>query len=91
MTTRLLIPFLLLLSLSTSLAFAQGKDPAGAEKLYDDGVKLLTAGDWPAACAKFEQSFSLDAAPGTLLNLASCAEHDGKIALAWSRLKDARM
>jgi hypothetical protein len=24
------------------------------------------------------------------LNLASCAEHDGKIALAWSRLKDAR-
>jgi hypothetical protein len=89
MTTRLLLPFFLL-SLSASTALAQGRDPAGAEKLYDDGSKLLTAGDWPAACAKFEQSFSLDAAPGTLLNLASCAEHDGKIALAWSRLRDAR-
>ncbi len=80
----------LLACLPLSTAFSQGRDPAGAEKLYDDGAKLLAGGDWPGACAKFEQSFALDAAPGTLLNLASCAEHDGKLALAWSRLKDAR-
>jgi hypothetical protein len=71
-------------------AFAQSRDPAGAEKLYEDGSKLLKAGDWAAACARFEDSYQLDPAPGTVLNLASCAEHDGKIALAWSRFKDAR-
>jgi hypothetical protein len=75
---------------SPATALAQTRDAAGAEKLYDDGSKLLEAGDWAGACAKFEQSHALDAAPGTLLNLASCAEHDGKVALAWSRLKDAR-
>lgn len=75
---------------SSASALAQTRDAAGAEKLYDDGSKLLEAGDWAGACAKFEQSHALDAAPGTLLNLASCAEHDGKVALAWSRLKDAR-
>jgi hypothetical protein len=73
-----------------SLASAQGRDPAGAEKLYDEGAKLLAAEDWAGACAKFDQSFSLDPAPGTLLNLASCAEREGKLALAWSRLRDAR-
>lgn len=87
---RRLLPLVLLSCLSAAPALAQGRDPAGAEKLYDDGSKLLAANDWAAACAKFEQSFALDAAPGTLLNLASCAEHDAKIALAWSRLKDAR-
>ncbi len=87
---RPLLSVFLLGCFSATPAFAQGRDPAGAEKLYDDGSKLLSANDWAGACAKFEQSFALDAAPGTLLNLASCAEHDGKIALAWSRLKDAR-
>lgn len=85
-----LLPLVLSACLVPLPALAQGRDPAGAEKLYDDGSKLLAADDWAGACAKFEQSFALDAAPGTLLNLASCAEHDGKIALAWSRLKDAR-
>ncbi len=71
-------------------ATAQTRDPAGAEKLYDDGSKLLAKGDWPGACAEFAKSFELDPAPGTMLNLSACAEHDGKLALAWSRLKDAR-
>ena len=48
-----------------------------------------TVPDVPAALTRMPEVV-LDAAPGTLLNLASCAEHDGKIALAWSRLKDAR-
>ena len=69
---------------------AQTRDPAGAEKLYEDGTRLLAADDWPGACAKFEASFKLDPAPGTQLNLASCAERDGKLALAWLRLKEAR-
>lgn len=76
--------------LSPISVMAQTRDPAGAEKLYEDGSKLLAANDWPGACAKFESSFRLDPAPGTQLNLASCAEHDGKLALAWLRLKEAR-
>lgn len=77
--------------LGASLAQAQTRDPAGAEKLYDDGSKLLEANDWPGACAKFEASFKLDPSAGTQLRLASCAEHDGKLALAWLRLKEARL
>ncbi|MBK8937939.1 MAG: carboxypeptidase regulatory-like domain-containing protein [Polyangiaceae bacterium] len=69
---------------------AQPRDLAGAEKLYDDGSKLVKEGDWAGGCAKLEQSYALDPAPGTLLKLVSCAEHDGKVATAWSRLKDAR-
>lgn len=83
---------LLATALSTpTLARAQGsRDPAGAEKLYDDGAKLLAKEDWAGACSKFEGSFKLDPAPGTMLNLASCAEHDGKLALAWLRFKEAQ-
>lgn len=77
-------------ALPVTLHAQPGRDPIGAEKLYDDGSKLLAADDWAGACAKFADSFALDPAPGTLLNLASCAEHDGKVALAWSRYKDAR-
>lgn len=76
--------------LSPRVVLAQVRDSAGAEKLYDDGAKLLADNDWVGACAKFADSFKLDPAPGTQLNLASCSEHEGKVALAWSRLKDAR-
>jgi len=68
----------------------QARDPAGADKLYEDGSKLLAQGDWAGACTKFAQSQQLDPSPGALLNLAGCAEHDGKIASAWSLLKEAR-
>lgn len=89
-TRRLRLPVAAAILMVSSLASAQARDPAGAEKLYDEGAKLLAAEDWPGACAKFEQSFALDPAPGTLLNLSSCAERDGKLALAWSRLRDAK-
>ncbi len=66
------------------------RDPAGAEKLYDDATALLAKSDWDAACPMFEQSHKLDPSPGALLNLAGCAEHAGRVATAWSLLKDAR-
>jgi hypothetical protein len=71
-------------------AFAQQRDPAGAEKLYDEAAALMQKGDYAAACPKFEQSHKLDPSPGALLSLAGCAEHDGKLATAWARLKEAR-
>lgn len=73
-----------------SSALAQSRDPAGAEKLYADGEKLRDAGDWAAACAKFEGSQVLDPAAGTALQLVACAEREGKLATAWLRLKEAR-
>ena len=81
---------LALVALWPGVVLGQARDSAGAEKLYDDGAKLLAKDDWVGACAKFADSFKLDPAPGTQLNLASCSEHEGKLALAWSRLKDAR-
>jgi hypothetical protein len=69
---------------------AQERDPAGAQKLYDDALVLLEKGDFTNACPKFEQSQKLDPSAGTLLSLAGCAEHYGKLATAWSHLKAAR-
>ncbi|NUP10805.1 MAG: tetratricopeptide repeat protein [Polyangiaceae bacterium] len=69
---------------------AQQRDPAGAEKLYDEAAALMQKGDYAAACPKFEQSHKLDPSPGALLSLAGCAEHEGKLATAWVRLKEAR-
>ena len=45
-------------------------------------VAAKLAGDWPKACAKFDASMQLDPSPSTLLNVAECLEHDGKLARA---------
>jgi hypothetical protein len=54
-----------------------------AESLFQEGKELLKADDWLSACAKFEKSMELDPAVGTQLKIASCREHDGKLAQAW--------
>jgi hypothetical protein len=59
-------------------------DPAAAEQLFERGKVLLKEGDWTAACAKFQASMELDPAVGTLLKLAKCHEHEGKLARAWA-------
>ncbi len=64
---------------------AQAK--AAAEALFDEGKKLLNAGDYPAACQKFEESDKLDPALGTELNLASCYEKGGRTASAWAMFR----
>lgn len=64
-------------------------DPAGAQALFDEGQKLVAAGDYPQACPKFAASQRLEPAIGTLINLADCYEHVGKLASAWARYLDA--
>jgi hypothetical protein len=64
------------------------RDPAAAEVLFRDGRSLVVAGDYPHACPKFAESLRLDYAPGTLLNLADCEEHTGRIASAWAHFRD---
>ncbi|MBL8721450.1 MAG: hypothetical protein JNL79_36015 [Myxococcales bacterium] len=64
-------------------------DPAGAQVLFDEGQKLVASGDYPSACPKFAASHRLEPAIGTLINLADCYEHVGKLASAWARYLDA--
>src|SRR5205807_91874 len=56
--------------------------------LFLEGRKLAAAGDYAAACPKFEDSYRLDPGIGTNFNLADCYEHRGLIASAWARFLD---
>jgi hypothetical protein len=65
---------------STTVRAADPPTPARA--LFKEGRDLVTQGDYPAACAKFEQSLALEAGLGTEFNLADCWEHVGRTASA---------
>jgi hypothetical protein len=68
---------------------AAAQNKAAAEQLFKDGRRLMKAKKYGAACKKFEASHELDAALGTLLNLATCLEKNKKIASAWARFVEA--
>jgi len=63
-------------------------DPAAAA-LFSAGRDLVDKNNWKEGCAKFEASMILFPAASTLLNLARCYEHEGKLALAWSAYQRA--
>jgi hypothetical protein len=63
-------------------------DPA-ASALFQSGRDLVERGNWDEGCAKFEASMVLYPAASTLLNLARCYEHKGKLAVAWSAYQRA--
>lgn len=60
-----------------------------AKALFEDGRKALAEGRVDAACAKLAQSYRLDPALGTLLNLAVCHEKQGRTATAWGEFNTA--
>jgi hypothetical protein len=78
----------LLCLLACGTARAQERDKAAAEALFDEGRKLMAAGDYAAACPKLEASQALDAGIGTQLNLADCYEKLGKTASAWALFRE---
>ncbi|MBK8257790.1 MAG: hypothetical protein IPK82_34615 [Polyangiaceae bacterium] len=78
------------LALAPHLADAQtAADRRQAEALFAEGKKLQAAGQIAEACRKFEGSYKIDPAGGTVLNLGLCHEKEGKIASAWAELKEA--
>lgn len=65
-------------------------DSAGAQALFDRGLQLLEVNDWAAACPQFEASNKLEVSVGATVNIARCAEHDGRLARAWAEFKRAK-
>jgi hypothetical protein len=98
MRATLLSPFsfasafaLVALALQPSVAAAQAVPAASeaAERAFTEGLSLMDAGRYVEACAKLETSEALAPASGTLLNLADCYEHLGRIGSAWQLFERA--
>ncbi|CAN5547366.1 hypothetical protein BH09MYX1_BH09MYX1_60570 [soil metagenome] len=58
-----------------------------AERLFREAIRLRDSGDFAAACPKFADSFAVDPAPGTLVNLGDCEVRLGKIISAAAHYK----
>jgi hypothetical protein len=54
-----------------------------ADPLFREARELLKQGKLDQACPKFLESQRLDPATGTLLAVAACHEHQGRLATAW--------
>lgn len=63
---------------------------AEAEKLFNDGNKLMADHKLAEACAAFEASNHIEPRAGALLRLGECREENHQLASAWSAYKDAR-
>jgi hypothetical protein len=70
-------------------ARAQTSDEALAESLFQDGKRLMDAGQLAEACPKLAESHRLAPAGGTALAVGMCFEKAGKTASAWAAFTDA--
>ena len=68
----------------TASAAPSPADKATAQALFDDALQRMSAGSYPDACPKLEESERLDAAMGTAFQLARCYEGMGRLASAWA-------
>ncbi len=65
------------------------QNTAAAKDLFDEGLKLMDAGKYVEACAKFSASHQAAAKVSTLLNLGNCYEKTGQLASAWGTYNEA--
>jgi hypothetical protein len=87
---RVLLAALVVLALPGAASADDGEapDPAAAA-LFKSGREAIDRGDWEGGCAKLAQSLARYPNASTQLNLARCAEHDGKTATAWAMYQRA--
>jgi hypothetical protein len=90
MKSTYLIPALIAALVNATPVHADSGDVAAAQALFDQGKKLMAANKFAEACPKLEESYRLDPALGTVLNLANCYESQGRLASAWSRFIEAQ-
>src|SRR5882724_8243019 len=72
---------------TTSAAYAEPR----ADELFQEGRKAMKANDWPTALANLAHSYKLEPAPGTLLNVAECEMHVGKLVEALEHFKQVEI
>jgi hypothetical protein len=77
-----------LLGLPALATAATPDESARAEGLFKEGLRLFDAGQVAKACSKFEDSYKLDPALGTLQNLALCHEKQGRLVDAYGELTE---
>jgi hypothetical protein len=69
---------------SLSRSASAQTDKAGAEALFQEGMRLTKAGKNAEACPKFEESQRLEPSLGVQYYLADCFEKVGRTASAWA-------
>lgn len=71
------------LGIAIVLAASSAHAEPESTRLFEQGRALEAKHDYQAACERFQQSYTLEPAQGTLLHLAACAERDGDLVKAW--------
>lgn len=80
---RIAVALTFALAVTAASTGARADSVAMAQALFDQGKKAMASQDYAEACPKFKESYRLQEALGTLLNLADCYEHQGKLASSW--------
>ena len=84
-----LLPLSSLLIVATAWAQAPVDARAASVAALTEAKRLAAAGNAAEACAKYGESYSLDAQLDALLPLADCFEQGGKLASAYNAFRDA--
>lgn len=82
---RTLTGWALGLALVLAPAAAHADDAAAAKGLFDTGLAMMKAGNYPAACTALADSYQLNPLPGALFTLADCEAKRGRLASAVKR------
>jgi hypothetical protein len=80
-----------LLAVAASTPALAQTDPEAADALFREGRRLMAAGQYDEACAKFLESDRAEPSVGALLNLAECELERDEPAAAWTAFRRAEL